>query len=105
MHLLNMNVNVMLEVGFNETSSFYLFLVALEDADGMRIEGRKIFVDVERGRTVDSWRPRRLGGGAGTKRLYPAKKPAKTQPVPSRSTSKRPRSNSREREREPRRRY
>ncbi len=71
----------------------------------MRIDGRKIFVDVERGRTVDNWRPRRLGGGAGSKRLHPAKKPSKSQQTQNHSTSKRPRSHSREREREPRRRY
>ncbi len=60
----------------------FFVLVALEDADGMRIEGRKIFVDVERGRTVDGWRPRRLGVGAGTRRLLPAKKkPAQPTPV------------------------
>merc|ERR1711933_228157 len=29
------------------------------------IEGRRILVDVERGRTVADWRPRRLGGGLG----------------------------------------
>lgn len=30
-----------------------------------KIEGRSIVVDVERGRTVADWRPRRLGGGLG----------------------------------------
>ncbi|GMH35730.1 hypothetical protein BSKO_03598 [Bryopsis sp. KO-2023] len=34
-------------------------------AEGMKIEGRRITVDVEKGRTVDGWRPRRLGGGLG----------------------------------------
>jgi U1 small nuclear ribonucleoprotein len=29
------------------------------------IEGRRIIVDVERGRTVADWKPRRLGGGLG----------------------------------------
>ena len=29
--------------------------------DGKKIDGRRIVVDVERGRTVKSWRPRRLG--------------------------------------------
>eukprot|EP00199_Chlamydomonas_sp_CCMP681_P000456 CAMPEP_0119106118 /NCGR_PEP_ID=MMETSP1180-20130426/3903_1 /TAXON_ID=3052 ORGANISM="Chlamydomonas cf sp, Strain CCMP681" /NCGR_SAMPLE_ID=MMETSP1180 /ASSEMBLY_ACC=CAM_ASM_000741 /LENGTH=469 /DNA_ID=CAMNT_0007091367 /DNA_START=16 /DNA_END=1426 /DNA_ORIENTATION=- len=38
---------------------------AYKAADGRKIEGRRILVDVERGRTVESWRPRRLGGGLG----------------------------------------
>ncbi|RKP33771.1 hypothetical protein BJ085DRAFT_11970, partial [Dimargaris cristalligena] len=38
---------------------------AYRDADGMSILGRRIVVDVERGRTVKGWRPRRLGGGLG----------------------------------------
>ncbi|KAL8694454.1 MAG: hypothetical protein Q9218_000866 [Villophora microphyllina] len=38
---------------------------AYKATDGMPIKGRKILVDVERGRTVKGWRPRRLGGGLG----------------------------------------
>ena len=38
---------------------------AFRAADGMRIEGREIVVDVERGHTVPNWLPRRLGGGLG----------------------------------------
>lgn len=38
---------------------------AYKMADGRKIEGRRIVVDVERGRTVPNWRPRRLGGGLG----------------------------------------
>lgn len=30
-------------------------------ADGKKIDGRRVLVDVERGRTVKGWRPRRLG--------------------------------------------
>ncbi|KAL7066530.1 RNA recognition motif family protein [Cryptosporidium serpentis] len=32
------------------------------------IDGRKVIVDVERGRTVENWLPRRLGGGKGPPR-------------------------------------
>merc|ERR1712187_1033072 len=32
------------------------------------IEGKKIIVDVERGRTVANWKPKRLGGGIGYKK-------------------------------------
>ncbi len=38
---------------------------AYRAADTMRIEGRDIVVDVERGHTVPTWLPRRLGGGLG----------------------------------------
>eukprot|EP00798_Chlamydomonas_sp_ICE-L_P002987 gene2987-12995_t len=38
---------------------------AYKQADGRKIEGRRVVVDVERGRTVENWRPRRLGGGLG----------------------------------------
>jgi U1 small nuclear ribonucleoprotein len=42
---------------------------AYRGADAMRIEGRPIIVDVERGHTVPNWLPRRLGGGLGGTRL------------------------------------
>ncbi|KAM3508489.1 hypothetical protein MY10362_001147 [Beauveria mimosiformis] len=38
---------------------------ALDACDGIRIKDRRIKVDVERGRTVKGWKPRRLGGGLG----------------------------------------
>jgi hypothetical protein len=38
---------------------------AYKSMDGVKIEGRRILVDVERGRTVDGWRPMRLAGGLG----------------------------------------
>ncbi|KAK8219978.1 hypothetical protein M8818_000394 [Zalaria obscura] len=38
---------------------------AYKDSDGIRIKDRRIVVDVERGRTVKEWRPRRFGGGLG----------------------------------------
>lgn len=41
---------------------------AYRAADGMKIEGREIVVDVERGHTVPTWLPRRLGGGLGGRR-------------------------------------
>ncbi|KAF9901102.1 hypothetical protein BX616_002382 [Lobosporangium transversale] len=42
---------------------------AYKDADGIKILGRRIVVDVERGRTVKGWRPKRLGGGLGGTRI------------------------------------
>jgi U1 small nuclear ribonucleoprotein 70kDa len=42
---------------------------AYRAADAMKIEGREIVVDVERGHTVPSWLPRRLGGGLGGTRI------------------------------------
>lgn len=42
---------------------------AYRAADGMKIDGREIVVDVERGHTVPNWLPRRLGGGLGGTRI------------------------------------
>ncbi|KAJ2745535.1 hypothetical protein GGI20_002078 [Coemansia sp. BCRC 34301] len=42
---------------------------AFRKADAMRILGRRIVVDVERGRTVKGWLPRRFAGGLGGTRL------------------------------------
>ncbi|KAG6397333.1 hypothetical protein SASPL_143499 [Salvia splendens] len=41
---------------------------AYKQADGKKIDNRRVLVDVERGRTVPYWRPRRLGGGLGSTR-------------------------------------
>lgn len=37
------------------------FIDAYKDADGMKIDGRRILVDCERGRTIRGFRPKRLG--------------------------------------------
>ena len=50
-------------------SQFVNYTAAYKQADGRKIEGRRVLVDVERGRTVPNWRPRRLGGGLGTTRM------------------------------------
>ena len=42
---------------------------AYRTADAMRLEGRSIVVDVERGHTVPNWLPRKFGGGLGGTRL------------------------------------
>ncbi|WOH00384.1 hypothetical protein DCAR_0519743 [Daucus carota subsp. sativus] len=42
---------------------------AYKQADGRKLDNRRVLVDVERGRTVPNWRPRRLGGGLGTTRV------------------------------------
>ncbi|PAV88560.1 hypothetical protein WR25_21849 [Diploscapter pachys] len=41
---------------------------AYKRADGMKVDGRRLVVDYERGRTQKSWLPRRLGGGKGETR-------------------------------------
>ncbi|KAI9296576.1 RNA-binding domain-containing protein [Neoconidiobolus thromboides FSU 785] len=38
---------------------------AYHEADGVRLRGKRILIDVERGRTVKDWKPRSLGGGLG----------------------------------------
>lgn len=41
---------------------------AYKQADGKKIDGRRVVVDVERGRTVREWKPRKFGGGIGDTR-------------------------------------
>jgi U1 small nuclear ribonucleoprotein len=50
----------------NSSANFHL--VAYKEADGKKIDGRRVVVDYERGRTSKQWRPRRLGGGRGFSR-------------------------------------
>ena len=45
---------------------------AYKQGDGRKIDNRRVLVDVERGRTVPNWRPRRLGGGLGSTRAVGA---------------------------------
>ncbi|KAI9709588.1 MAG: hypothetical protein M1820_003348 [Bogoriella megaspora] len=49
---------------------------AYKETDGIRIRDRRVLVDVERGRTVQGWRPRRFGGGLGG-RGYTKQAPAR----------------------------
>ncbi|XP_042495742.1 U1 small nuclear ribonucleoprotein 70 kDa-like [Macadamia integrifolia] len=42
---------------------------AYKQADGRKLDNKRVLVDVERGRTVPNWRPRRLGGGLGSTRV------------------------------------
>ncbi|VEU33633.1 unnamed protein product [Pseudo-nitzschia multistriata] len=56
-------------IGFVEYENEEDMKRAYRGADRMRIEGREIVVDVERGHTVPTWLPRRLGGGLGGTRL------------------------------------
>ncbi|ESK98273.1 u1 small nuclear ribonucleoprotein [Moniliophthora roreri MCA 2997] len=52
---------------------------AYKESDGLFIMGKRILVDVERGRTVRGWKPRRLGGGLGGR-----PKRAESAPMPAR---------------------
>ncbi|KDN52954.1 RNA-binding domain-containing protein [Tilletiaria anomala UBC 951] len=52
---------------------------AYKSAEGMKLRGRRILVDVERGRTVTGWKPMRLGGGLGGSARKP-KKPVEPEP-------------------------
>ncbi|KAJ2386894.1 hypothetical protein GGI05_004242, partial [Coemansia sp. RSA 2603] len=75
---------------------------AFRAADATRILGRRIVVDVERGRTVNGWLPRRFGAGLGATRRGDK---SQNQPAPgrfdpampsvARFASSRPRSSSR----------
>ena len=44
------------------------FIEAYKKADGKKIDGQRVYVDYERGRSVQEWRPRRFGGGKGNTR-------------------------------------
>ena len=49
--------------------STFVHADAYKQADGRKVDNRRVLVDVERGRTVPNWRPRRLGGGLGSTRV------------------------------------
>lgn len=55
---------------------------AYKDAEGIKINGRRVMVDVERGRTVKDWKPTRLGGGLGGNARKPKKAPEPVDTVP-----------------------
>ncbi|EGX97017.1 U1 small nuclear ribonucleoprotein [Cordyceps militaris CM01] len=58
--------NHLVSLPLSNTLDQVLYIAAALDAcDGIRIKDRRIKVDVERGRTVKGWKPRRLGGGLG----------------------------------------
>jgi U1 small nuclear ribonucleoprotein len=46
---------------------------AYRNASHMKIDGKRIVVDCERGRTVTEWKPRKLGGGLGSTRAIGAR--------------------------------
>ena len=54
--------------GFIEFENEEGYKNAYKYADGKRIDGRRIMVDYEQGRTTKGWKPRRLGGGKGNTR-------------------------------------
>ncbi|KAF7773576.1 hypothetical protein Agabi119p4_5743 [Agaricus bisporus var. burnettii] len=56
---------------------------AYKESDGLHIMGKKILVDVERGRTVRGWKPRRLGGGLGGRPKKVEAPPPRTSTGPS----------------------
>jgi len=54
-------------IEYEEESAMH---AAYKKADGKKIDGRRVVVDVERGRTIKGWKPRRLGGGKGGRRSH-----------------------------------
>merc|ERR1719458_1334017 len=72
---------------------------AYKQGDGKKIDSRRVMVDVERGRTVEGWLPRRLGGGRGPGRQgKPSKK--KKKKMLEQKDEKRDRDRERDRERD-----
>lgn len=43
--------------------------LAYKEGNGLKLNSRRVLVDVERGRTVKDWKPKKLGGGLGKKRF------------------------------------
>ncbi len=60
----NASVKTVGETGLLE-QGWTKFPAAYKHADGKKIDGRRVLVDVERGRTVKGWLPRRLGKFCG----------------------------------------
>jgi len=91
---------------FVEYDSTSAMREAYKKGDGTRVKGRRALVDVERGRTIEGWKPRRLGGGLGKTRAAKEKKDKTRARSRSRdhhgssSSSSRKRSRSRERDRD-----
>ena len=95
--------------GFVEFQNEREMRVALREGDGIKVDGRRILVDVERGRTIPDWQPRRLGGGLSgnqgqrrPKDQPPSRRPSSRERMAPRR--KRSRSRSREKYRDDRRR-
>jgi len=42
---------------------------AYKEGDAKKIDGKRVLVDVERGRSVKGWKPRKFGGGLGGTRI------------------------------------
>ena len=49
--------------GLYSFTFYFLHTAAYKESDRLHIMGKRVLVDVERGRTVRGWKPRRLGGG------------------------------------------
>jgi len=76
--------------------------IAYKEADGKKIDNRRVVVDYERGRISKSWRPKRLGGGRGFTRAGKEDLNAKFSDKPKDKEEQRDeRERSRERERSP----
>ena len=56
---------------FIEFSSERDMKEAYKYSNGIHVDGRKLTVDCEKGRTVNGWIPRRFGGGVGQSRVEP----------------------------------
>lgn len=54
---------------------------AYKQADGLKLNGMRLLTDVERGRTVKGWTPKKLGAGLGKKRIGRAAIPRPIQPT------------------------
>ncbi|KAJ2997573.1 hypothetical protein HDV02_005385 [Globomyces sp. JEL0801] len=81
---------------FGDVKSVSSEMAAYKEADGIKLNNRRMLVDVERGRTVKGWKPKKLGGGLGKKR----DRPEPRQISSSYSSSRRDHGSSRDRDRD-----
>ena len=65
---------------FVEYASPAAMKAAYKGSGGLHMRGRRVLVDIERGRAVPDWRPMRLGGGLGGEGRRP--RPPKGAPLP-----------------------
>lgn len=87
--------------GFVEFEKERDMRAAYKQADGKKIDGRRIIVDTEKGRASRGWRPRRLGGGIGYSRAsHEEKRLIREREASLRGDRDRERDRSRERDRD-----
>ena len=87
---------------FKRKQACLTFSVAYNQGNGRRIDGNRVLVDYEKGRTIEAWLPRRLGGGEGGDQRRSKKHEQMIRTLKKKLPPSRSRSREKEREREER---